>query len=72
MPRCQIWLWRRILPLVGTAREGRLVRLLDISFPEGGFCLVRPEGLPESPAAAAFSAWLQQEMADFKASAAAA
>ncbi|MEM7225666.1 MAG: transcriptional regulator GcvA [Pseudomonadota bacterium] len=46
---------------------GRLVRLLDIAFPEGGYFIVRPKGLKESPAAAAFRDWLQEEMADFKA-----
>lgn len=46
---------------------GRLVRLLHIAFPESGYYLVRPKGLPESAAAKAFRLWLESEMADFKA-----
>lgn len=47
-------------------RAGRLVRLFDITMPGGGYYIVRPEHLPESPAARAFREWLEAEIDAFE------
>jgi LysR family glycine cleavage system transcriptional activator len=49
--------------------DGRLIKPFDMTSPGGGYYLVRPPGVRESPATKSFREWLQAEMAAFGAGA---